>query len=108
MGYGLSLACIPFVLIFSLIMQVERESFDFIFKSKFAAFLGKNSFMWYLIHQNIGYIIMNGLIQFDLVKTIFVPYVAMLITFMMAVMLEKFFVNCKLILFARGFTKLNG
>jgi len=68
-----------------------------IFSSKIMLFIGSNSFMWYLIHQNIGYTIIYYLR--DIFNHTFLIILSLLFTFLLSVFINKCLQRCPSILF---------
>ncbi|WP_300599193.1 acyltransferase [Niabella sp.] len=52
-------------------------------------FIAGVSYMWYLVHQNIGYMLMNQQLRYGFYPEI-VPYISMLLTFLLAALLHFF------------------
>ena len=80
---------LPFEIIF-LIMIFEQSFGLYSFLNKILAtnillIVGKYSFMWYLVHQNIGYVVMNQMCKYP-INYQFIPYITAFITFIMAVL----------------------
>lgn len=79
------------VAIFALFALQRYSSIIYYFLScKLLSKIGTLSYVWYLIHQNVGYIIMNGVKE--LMPLFLLPYFALIITFFIAFFLNNWIV----------------
>lgn len=105
-GYKTTFISVLFIALLSAILLNASQGFvkifDFIFRGKILVFIGKNSFMWYLLHQNIGYIIITNVKKLDGIAYDLIPYFTMLITFIMAVIMEKILLQFQKIVAPNG------
>ena len=78
---------IPLLLLLLYLLLLQTNHFmnciRNILSVKILVFIGNVSYLWYLLHQNIGYILINKQIHVGFYRGL-IPYITMLVTFLLA------------------------
>lgn len=88
-------------LFFIFFLLFVNHKLDFLGKIKPLLFLGKISYPWYLLHQNIGYIILYFLFTFSEFNSIYILLIPMAITILLAYWITQYFEKPYLEVFKR-------